>query len=200
MRKQLCVLMIVGATSAPVYAIENYIALEIGSGSYDISGSNPLRFSQLYSDSEDIGAYALKLGHYFSGDVRAYLFFQQINSARKTLIDNIGTTSIEINTQHFGIGLDYMYYFSPQLYLLTGGNLDLYSTDYEVVADGVEGRDTASGVAAGANLGLGYMFTERFSVELGYRYTYYNDNKSDDNSTLEISSNQIGYLNASYSF
>ncbi|WP_114786771.1 outer membrane beta-barrel protein [Vibrio tetraodonis] len=199
MRKKLCIFLIAGATSVPVYAIENYIALELGSGSYDISGT--LANSQIIKNLEDIGTYSIKGGHYFNDMLRVYLSFQQINSSETRFVSGSEVVATyEFNTRQYGIGADYLQYFSSQFYLLVGGNLDYYDSQFEINDNGELIDDNSTGLAFGANLGLGYKFTERFSMELGYRFTHYLDNETEDRTSLSFDGNQIGYLNASYSF
>ena len=133
--------------------------------------------------------------------LRVYLSFQQINSSETRFVSGSEVVATyEFNTRQYGIGADYLQYFSSQFYLLVGGNLDYYDSQFEINDNGELIDDNSTGLAFGANLGLGYKFTERFAMELGYRFTHYLDNETEDGTSLSFDGNQIGYLNASYSF
>ena len=208
MKKALLIAAVAATASMPSLAGENYVALELGYGKHSLSGDyTKSPFDKTADNLEDMGLFAIKAGHYFNKNVRAYGYLQGTASDKDT--DHFApgfALTTEIRTFEAGAGADYLHYFNDKFYALAGGNLGIYRTEVEGTLNTPFGnfndKDDNTGLAAGANIGLGYKFTENFSMELGYRYTHYfgNEFKVDGDEVLTIDGNQIGYLNASYSF
>ncbi|MYM57816.1 outer membrane beta-barrel protein [Vibrio sp. OCN044] len=202
MKKALLIAAVAASASMPSLANDNYIALEIGRGQHITSGDSSN--TQFGKDLEDMGQFSIKAGHYFDKNVRAYGYLQGAVSDEVTHIvihptDGIHSVKTQSTTVELGAGADYLHYINDQFYLLAGGNLGVYKSELEVSVDGLTLTEDNTGLAAGANLGLGYKFTERFGMELGYRYTHYFGNEFKDYG-FNIDGNQNAYLNASYSF
>ncbi|GLT16746.1 hypothetical protein GCM10007938_05220 [Vibrio zhanjiangensis] len=203
MKKALLIAAVAAATSMPSLANDNYVALELGKGQHTTSGL--LENTQIGEDLEEMGLFSIKGGHYFSKNVRAYGYLQGTASNETTYV-NVGLKT-QLTSGEFGAGADYLHYINDQFYLLAGGNLGVYKSELELSAYGATHTMDNTGLAAGANLGLGYKFTERFSMELGYRYTQYFGNEykfpvvgANIDADLNFDGYQVGYLNASYSF
>ncbi|NOH64440.1 outer membrane beta-barrel protein [Vibrio sp. RE88] len=199
MKKTLLLAATAALVSMPSLANENYIAVELGAGSYNTSGQDAN--SDFIND--DTGFISLKAGHYFSDNVRAYGYLQ--GGAESTIehqnISGYTYAKASITTHEFGAGADYLHNLTDKFYLLAGGNLGIYNSTYEVSALGLSKDSTNTGLAAGVNLGMGYNFTDNFSMELGYRHSRFfgNDHEVSD-IKLSVDASNTGYLNASYSF
>ncbi|MFY2509382.1 outer membrane beta-barrel protein [Vibrio pectenicida] len=199
MKKALLIAAIAATASMPSLAGENYVALELGAGKHTTSGN--LSDTKLGEDLENMGLFAIKGGHYFSKNVRAYGYLQGVASDEITYTLGANSFKTELTTGEIGAGADYLHYVNDQFYLLAGGNLGFYKTELKGTLNGLSATDDNTGLSTGINLGLGYKFTEHFGMELGYRYTHYFGNEfKAGGAELNFDGNQIGYLNASYSF
>ncbi|CAM2797785.1 outer membrane protein [Vibrio neptunius] len=199
MKKTLLVAASAALISMPSLANENYIAVELGAGSYTTSGQH----ANSYFINDDTGFLSLKGGHYFSNNVRAYGYLQAGAESSVEYQDILGSTFAKFSTttHEFGAGADYLHNLTDKFYLLTGGNLGIYNSTYEVSANGLSKDSTNTGLAAGVNLGLGYNFTDNFSMELGYRHSRFFGNDHEVGVIkLSVDASNTGYLNASYSF
>ncbi|WP_114786772.1 outer membrane beta-barrel protein [Vibrio tetraodonis] len=200
MKKALLIAAVAASTSMPSLANDNYVALELGKGEHITSGLTG--DSQIGEDLEEMRLFSIKFGHYFNKNVRAYGYLQGSASNETTYINTPGLLKTQLTSGEFGAGADYLHYINDQFYLLAGGNLGIYKSELEASNFGITATEDNTGLAAGANLGLGYKFTERFGMELGYRYTHYfgNEFKSQQFGNLNFDGFQAAYLNASYSF
>ncbi|MDA0119414.1 outer membrane beta-barrel protein [Vibrio sp. T11.5] len=199
MKKTLLVAASAALISMPSLANENYIAVELGLGSYTTSGQDAN--SDVIND--DTGFLSLKAGHYFSDNIRAYGYLQAGAESTIEYQNIFGYTYAKssITTHEFGAGADYLHNLTDKFYLLAGGNLGIYNSTYEVSEFGLSKDSTNTGLAAGVNLGMGYNFTDNFSMELGYRHSRFFGNDHEVGVIkLSVDASNTGYLNASYSF
>ncbi|RSD30774.1 outer membrane beta-barrel protein [Vibrio pectenicida] len=200
MKKALLIAAIAATASMPSLANDNYAALELGFGKYDTSGE----YGNNEAINKDTGLLALKFGHYFNPNVRAYGYIQTNGeSSTEYKVAGIKVAEFTIKSNEIGAGADYIHNVNEQFYLLAGGNLGVYKSEFEAKVPllGFNEDSSNTGLTAGANLGIGYKFTERFGMELGYRYSHYFDNEHKIGAAkANFDSTSIGYLNASYSF
>ena len=193
---------------APSFANQNYVALELGAGEYNMSGNLYDATKEHSKEIKETGLIALKAGRYLNENVRVYGYLQ---ANPGTEIDHTLNGHSIVKEKHdaaeLGAGADYLHHITKQFYLLSGANLGIYRDEMEYSFGGgaVKEKDKNTGAVLGANLGMGYHFTERFSMELGYRYSHYINNEHDfgedgDKATINFDSSHVGYLNASYAF
>lgn len=197
MKKALLIAAVAAATSMPSLANDNYVALELGAGRYDTSGTN----GNSDTINKDTGLLALKLGHYLNPNVRAYGYIQTNGESTTEIINPYGAKIAEfsVSSNEIGAGADYIHNVNKQFYLLAGGNLGVYKSEVEAKVGFVSADSSNTDLTAGVNLGMGYQFTDSFGMELGYRYSKYFGNDH-DKFEVNYDSTSIGYLNASYSF
>ncbi|ERB64502.1 porin family protein [Vibrio coralliilyticus] len=205
MKKTLLLAATAALVSMPSLADQSYVALELGGGSYTTSGQDSS--ASAYQDIEDTGFLSLKGGYYFNKNLRAYGYIQT-NGESSVEYQTFGITVAKaaISSNEIGAGADYLHNVTEQFYLLAGANLGVYKSELELSAMGVTPADSSNtGLTAGLNLGLGYHFTDNFSMELGYRHSQYFSNEhklnfSGNNIEVNFDASNTGYLNASYSF
>ncbi|NRF17019.1 outer membrane protein [Vibrio coralliilyticus] len=205
MKKTLLLAATAALVSMPSLADQSYVALELGGGSYTTSGQDSS--ASAYQDIEDTGFLSLKGGYYFNKNLRAYGYIQT-NGESSVEYQTFGITVAKaaISSNEIGAGADYLHNVTEQFYLLAGANLGVYKSELELSAMGVTPADSSNtGLTAGLNLGLGYHFTDNFSMELGYRHSQYFSNEhklnfGGNNIEVNFDASNTGYLNASYSF
>ncbi|AIU66107.1 outer membrane beta-barrel protein [Vibrio coralliilyticus] len=205
MKKTLLLAATAALVSMPSLADQSYVALELGGGSYTTSGQDSS--ASAYQDIEDTGFLSLKGGYNFNKNLRAYGYIQT-NGESSVEYQTFGITVAKaaISSNEIGAGADYLHNVTEQFYLLAGANLGVYKSELELSAMGVTPADSSNtGLTAGLNLGLGYHFTDNFSMELGYRHSQYFSNEhklnfSGNNIEVNFDASNTGYLNASYSF
>ena len=128
---------------------------------------------------------------------------------RRALGVEVKVAEFSLTTYEAGLGGDYLHHFTNRFYAIAGANIGVYKSKLEVEASNalVGGRGvfkeefSNTGVSAGANLGLGYAFTDQFGMEIGYRHTHFFGNDFEfEGATLEFESSNVGYLNFNYKF
>ena len=189
MKKALLIAAVAASASMPSLANDTYFALELGAGKYDYSGK--AADTKTAKEVDDMGVFGLKVGHYLNQNVRAYGYLQL------SVSDEYFHT--DVTTREAGAGADYLHYVSDKFYLLAGGNLGYQKTLVENDLPLIGYKEDNTGVVAGANLGLGYKFTDNFGMELGYRYSHYFSNEIKD-IELNVDGTNVAYLNANFSF
>ncbi|WP_341660536.1 outer membrane beta-barrel protein [Vibrio sp.] len=192
MKKALLIAAIAASASMPSLASDTYFALELGAGKYDYSGEGS--DTKAAKETENMGVFGLKIGHYLNQNVRAYGYTQLSVSDEYNHLD--------VTTREVGAGADYLHYVNNNFYLLAGGNLGYQKTVVEHDASAHSFKYDNTGVVAGANLGLGYKFTENFGMELGYRHSHYfsNELKGESIYDTKVDATNIAYLNANFAF
>ena len=196
---------------APSFANQNYVALELGAGKYNIKDREEYK-----EDIEKASTLALKAGHYLNDNLRVYGYLQaNLGKDSDFKVEDLGLT-INIQEEHksaeLGAGADYVHNLTSDLYLLGGANLGIYKDKYKATVNVAQvpgvvtsSEDSHTGAVLGANLGMGYHFTKNFSMEVGYRYSHYMGNEHEidlagEKVTMDFESSHMGYLNASYAF
>ena len=194
---------------APSFANQNYMALELGAGEYNMSGNLYDATKKHSKEIKETGLIGLKAGRYLNENIRVYGYLQ---ANPGTEIDHLGydgrsSVKEKHDAAELGAGADYLHHITKQFYLLSGANLGIYRDEMEYSFDGgaVKAKDKNTGAVLGANLGMGYHFTEQFSMELGYRYSHYINNEHDfyingQKATINFDGSHVGYVNASYLF
>ena len=181
------------------YADDTYIALELGSGSYSISGKNSE--NKFIQDLKDIGVINLKIGQISDENYRYYGYIQHGGHNSSELVVN-GTTLYKLKfvTYELGLGADYVHELNDQFYLTAGANLGVYNSDLEYTYFNTTSSSN-TGLSTGLGLGLGLEVTDHFGIELGYRYTHFfsNEHKT-DSYDVSFDASNIGYLNLNYKF
>ncbi|MCG7491216.1 porin family protein [Vibrio sp. Of14-4] len=185
MKKALLIAAVAASASMPSLANDTYFALELGAGKYDYSGKTASAAKEI----DDMGVFGMKVGHYLNQNVRGYGYLQLSVSDEYLHTD--------VTTREAGIGADYLHYVNDKFYLLAGGNLGYQKTVVENDVVGLKRDNT--GLAAGANLGLGYKFTDNFGMELGYRHNQYFSNEIKE-IELNVDATDIAYINANFAF
>ncbi|EFP97150.1 outer membrane protein [Vibrio caribbeanicus] len=187
------------------YANDTYIAVELGGGSYNISGEDSnAKFAR---DLEDVGFLNIKLGQSLNEGFRYYGYIQHGGDTTvKYTYNNVDVFDYNLTTYEFGLGGDYIHDITDKFYALGGVNLGLYKSNFEISFIGLPTEDSSNtGMAAGLNLGLGYSFTEHFGIELGYRHTRFSSNKHEIKKSgydvdLSFDATNMAYLNLNYTF
>ena len=202
--KKLTLVALATLSALPAYANQTYIAAEIGGGSYDTSGifSENNFTNDVIDDLEEFGFLNIKVGQMLNENVRYYGYFQfESSEADKTI--GLNRLDVTLDTYQAGLGADYLHHFTNRFYAIAGANVGYYKTEAEVEQNGSGNVDDSnSGVAAGANLGLGYAFTDQFGMEVGYRHTRFFGNEFEEAGVtlLEVESANMGYVNFNYKF
>lgn len=208
MRKHLIVVATAAIVSLPAFANTPYVAVELAAGSYNTSVTDAE--DKMVADKLDnAGSFAIKAGSYVNDDVRVYGYLQYNGENELTITDPIENEKVKFNLEgyQFGVGSDYVYRIDNSFYVLAGGSLGFYQSELEtsVTISGFGTGTTTSknsGLTYGLNAGLGYMFTDHFGMEAGYRFNYYsgNEHKVSDEPLAKFSSSNQGYINATYKF
>lgn len=203
--KKLTLVALATLFALPAYANQTYIATELGGGSYDTSGA--FTGDKVIDDLEEFGFLNIKVGQMLNENVRYYGYLQFGNSEVE---ERSGFDRLDLNldTYQIGLGGDYLHHFTNRFYAIAGANVGYYNHKIEIdafIPSSLVAVDTDisnSGVAAGANLGLGYTFTDQFGMEVGYRHTHFFGNEFERNGVtlLEIESSNTGYVNFNYKF
>ncbi|NOI60078.1 outer membrane protein [Vibrio coralliilyticus] len=205
MKKTLLLAATAALVSMPSLADQSYVTLELGGGSYTTSGKDSS--DRLVQEIEDTRFLRLKGGYYFNKNLRAYGYIQA-NGETSVEYKESGAVlaKLAISSNEIGAGADYLHNVNEQFYLLAGANLGVYESELEFsVRNNTTVDNSNTGLTAGLNLGLGYYFTDNFSMELGYRHSQYFNNEhklisGGENNEVNFDASNTGYLNASYSF
>ena len=181
------------------YANDTYIAVELGSGSYSISGTDSER--KFIQDLKDIGVINLKIGQSSDENYRYYGYIQHGgHNSSELIVNGITQFKYKFVTYELGFGADYVHELNDQFYLTAGANLGVYNSDFEYTVSNA--RSTSNtGLSTGLGLGLGLEVTDHFGIELGYRYTHFfsNEHKT-DLYDVSFDASNMGYLNLNYKF
>lgn len=205
MKKTLLLAATAALVSMPSLADQSYVTLELGGGSYTTSGqdSNLRGFEEI----EDTRFLRLKGGYYFNKNLRAYGYIQANGESSVEYHESgVMLAKSVISSNEVGAGADYLHNVNEQFYLLAGANLGVYESELELSGhERTKVNNSNTGLTAGLNLGLGYYFTDNFSMELGYRHSQYFNNEhklifGGENNEVNFDASNTGYLNASYSF
>lgn len=208
MRKHLIIAATAAVVSLPTLANSPYIAVELAGGSYNTSVSDA-EDKVIVDKLDNAGSFAIKAGSYVNDQVRVYGYLQYNGQNELTFTDPFEGDQLKFKLEgyQFGAGSDYVYHIDKSFYVLAGGSLGFYSSELETTAVvfGQEvGRVTSknTGLTYGLNAGLGYMFTEHFGMEAGYRFNYFvgNEHKMDGEPLAKFGSSNQGYINATYKF
>ena len=181
------------------YADDTYIALELGSGSYSISGKNSE--NKFIQDLKDIGVINLKIGQISDENYRYYGYIQHGgHNSSELIVNGITQFKLKFVTYELGLGADYVHELNDQFYLTAGANLGVYNSDLEYTYFNTTSSSN-TGLSTGLGLGLGLEVTDHFGIELGYRYTHFfsNEHKT-DSYDVSFDASNIGYLNLNYTF
>lgn len=208
MRKHLLIAATAAVVSLPSFANSPYVAVELAGGAYNTSVSEAE--DQTIADNLDnAGAIAIKAGSYLNDNVRVYGYLQYNGESELTYIDPFAAevAKFRLEGYQFGAGTDYVYHLDNSFYLLAGGSLGFYQSELETSVN-ISGLNIAtttsknSGLTYGLNAGMGYMFTDHFGMEAGYRFNYYsgNEHKIGNEPLAKFNSSNQGYINATYKF
>ncbi|NVD07225.1 porin family protein [Vibrio sp. JPW-9-11-11] len=208
MRKHLLIAATAAVVSLPTFANSPYVAVELAGGRYNTSVADPAA-KEITDNLDNAGALAIKAGSYLNENVRVYGYLQYNGKNELTYLDLFDgdRTKFQLEGYQFGAGSDYVYHLNNNFYLLAGGSVGFYQSELEtsVTIPGF-GTDTTasknSGLTYGLNAGMGYMFTDHFGLEAGYRFNYYsgNEHKVGDEPLAKFNSSNQGYINATYKF
>ncbi|MCG9649853.1 outer membrane beta-barrel protein [Vibrio brasiliensis] len=208
MRKHLLIAATAAVVSLPSFANSPYVAVELAGGAYNTSVSEAE--DQTIADKLDnAGALAIKAGAYLNDNVRVYGYLQYNGESELTYTNPFGGDQAKFNLEgyQFGAGSDYVYHLNNNFYLLAGGSVGFYQSELEtsVTLSGFGTGTTTSknsGLTYGLNAGMGYMFTDHFGMEAGYRFNYYsgNEHKIGNEPLAKFNSSNQGYINATYKF
>lgn len=208
MRKHLLIAATAAFVSLPSFANSPYVAVELAAGTYNTSVADPAG-KHITDNLDNAGALAIKAGSYLNDNVRVYGYLQYNGQSELIYLDPFDGdhTKFQLEGYQFGAGGDYVYHLNNSFYLLAGGSLGFYQSELEtsMTISGL-GTDTTtsknSGLTYGLNAGMGYMFTDHFGMEAGYRFNYYSDNehKIGNEPLAKFNSSNQGYINATYKF
>ena len=202
--KKLTLVALATLFALPAYANQTYIAAELGGGSYSMSGN--ASDDRLLKELDEVNFLNIKLGQMLNENVRYYGYLQHggdttVTEKINTPFGKLVTKEFNLTTYEAGLGGDYLYHFTNQFYAIAGANVGVYKSELEVEFKGHNKDLSNTGLSAGANLGLGYAFTDHFGMEIGYRHTHFFGNDFEfEGATLEFESSNVGYLNFNYKF
>ncbi|WP_425666006.1 outer membrane beta-barrel protein [Vibrio tubiashii] len=208
MRKQLLIAATAAVVSLPTFANSPYIAVELAGGKYSTSAADA-ESKTVVDKLDNAGSFAIKGGSYLTENVRVYGYLQYNGESELSIIDTEENAQVkfQLDGYQFGAGSDYVYHIDKSFYVLAGGSLGYYNSELETKvtpAMGLSASTTSknSGLTYGLNAGLGYMFTDHFGMEAGYRFNYFtgNEHKVDDEVLGKFKSSNQGYINATYKF
>lgn len=205
MRKHLLIAATVAVVSLPTFANSPYVAVELAAGAYNTSVADPAG-KQITDNLDYAGALAIKAGSYLNANIRVYGYLQHNGQSEVIYLDPIDGdhTKYQLEGYQFGAGSDYVYHLNNRFYLLAGGSLGFYQSELETSFTKSVATMTSknSGLTYGLTAGLGYMFTDHFGMEAGYRFNYYsgNEHKVGDEPLAKFNSSNQGYINATYKF
>ena len=208
MRKHLLIAATAAVVSLPSFANSPYVAVELAGGAYNTSVSEA-EDQTIVDKLDNAGALAIKAGAYLNDNVRVYGYLQYNGESELTYTDPFDGDQAKFTLEgyQFGAGSDYVYRLNNNVYLLAGGSVGFYQSELEtsVTMSGFGTGTTTSknsGLTYGLNAGLGYMFTDHFGMEAGYRFNYYsgNEHKIGNEPLAKFNSSNQGYINATYKF
>ncbi|WP_339386937.1 outer membrane beta-barrel protein [Vibrio caribbeanicus] len=192
----------------PAYANQTYIAAELGKGSYSMSGNAAKHES--FNDLDNVGFLNIKLGQMLNENVRYYGYLQHGGDTTSEVTYLDAKTKSNLKTYELGLGGDYLYHFTNQFYAIAGANLGMYKSHLKLDIEFPNKvnrtllNKSNKGITTGANLGLGYTFTDHFGMEIGYRYTHFFGNdysvELDKKYEMQFDASHMGYLNLNYKF
>ncbi len=208
MRKHLLIAATAAVVSLPTFANLPYIAVELAGGKYNTSEADA-ESKTIVDKLDNAGSLAIKGGSYLTENVRVYGYVQYNGESELTMTDpeDGDQAKFHLDGYQFGAGSDYVYHIDKSFYVLAGGSLGYYNSELETKVTPVGGMSASvtsknSGLTYGLNAGLGYMFTEHFGMEAGYRFNYFtgNEHKVGDEALGKFKSSNQGYINATYKF
>ena len=204
--KKLTLVALATLFALPAYANQTYIAADLGGGSYDMSGN--ISDAEIVDDLDEFGFLNIKVGQMINDNVRYYGYLQRsgaegIETKRRFLGVEVKLAEFNLTTYEAGLGGDYLHHFTNRFYAIAGANIGVYRSKLEadVIFENVHVDMSNTGLSTGANLGLGYAFTDQFGMEVGYRHTHFFGNDFEfKGRTLEFESSNVGYVNFNYKF
>ncbi|MCY9845363.1 outer membrane beta-barrel protein [Vibrio caribbeanicus] len=202
--KKLTLVALATLFALPAYANQTYIAAELGGGSYSMSGN--ASDNRILKELDVVGFLNIKLGQMLNENVRYYGYLQHggdttVTEKIDTPLGELKTKEANLTTYEAGLGGDYLHNFTNQFYAIAGANIGMYKSKLEVKILNFNTDYSNTGLSAGANLGLGYAFTDHFGMEIGYRHTHFFGNDfSDQGITVNFDASNMGYLNLNYKF
>ncbi|MCG9576795.1 porin family protein [Vibrio tubiashii] len=208
MRKHLLIAATTAVVSLPTFANSPYVAVELAGGKYNTSEADA-ESKTIVDKLDNAGSFAIKGGSYLTENVRVYGYLQYNGESELTITDpeDGDQLKFQLDGYQFGAGSDYVYHIDKSFYVLAGGSLGYYHSELETKVTPVGGMSASvtsknSGLTYGLNAGLGYMFTEHFGMEAGYRFNYFagNEHKVGDEALGKFKSSNQGYINATYKF
>ncbi|WCP70258.1 outer membrane beta-barrel protein (plasmid) [Vibrio tubiashii] len=126
----------------------------------------------------------LHSGYYLSEQLRAYGYIQRNVTIKNTLLDSTGGQTLKYSGYQLGAGMDYRYSLTANLYGYLGVELGVLSNKIRYTALNKTHTDSRTTLVLGSKIGLGYQFTETWTVEGGLKIdrpssdTLHVDNKS----------------------
>ncbi|WP_327795908.1 outer membrane beta-barrel protein [Vibrio anguillarum] len=183
---------------APFASAAPYIGLEFGAGGTNATGLHADE-KAAQDELEKVGQFKLYGVKYIKDNLRSYFFYQGVASPE---VKQNGLDLQNESTQ-FGLGLDYLHYFSGKFYGLAGVSVGYHNSEFtlSIPSDSFSMNAKDSGMMYEASLGLGYRFGNHFSMEGGYRYGFYEQKFAlAEEGTITLKNPSLIYLGFGYKF
>ncbi|TFH89495.1 outer membrane beta-barrel protein [Vibrio ouci] len=138
----------------------------------------------------------LQYGYYVYEDVRAYGFVQR-NTTQKKQVDD---KHVKYGGYQFGGGADYLFDFSPNLYGYVGGELSVMKNRVTYNLE-ESGKTKKTSVVFGTKAGLGYQFSDAFTIEGGVKFDHPSSSQIKlGNESLRLSHGAAVFTSLNYRF
>ncbi|WP_394127649.1 outer membrane beta-barrel protein [Vibrio hepatarius] len=205
MRKHLLIAAATAVVSLPSFANSPYIAVELAGGKYNTSTSVPSDDAIIH-DMDEVGSLAVKGGFIINDNFRSYGYFQFDAESEYTQSMLLESETFTLNGHQLGLGADYTYNLTSNLYLLAGARIGYYKSELELehrlLNSTSKITSSNSGVTYGLNTGVGYMFTNKLGMEAGYRYSYFvgNEHKFGNAEFGTFKESNIAFINGIFKF
>lgn len=205
MRKHLLIAAATAVVSLPSFANSPYIAVELAGGKYNTSTSVPSDDAIIH-DMDTVGSLAVKGGFIINDNFRSYGYFQFDTESEYIHNSQLWSDTYTLNSHQLGLGADYTYNLTNNLYLLAGARIGYYQSELELVErvlnSSFKTTSSNSGATYGLNTGIGYMFTSKFGMEAGYRYNYFvgNEHKLGNAEFGTFKESNIAFINGIFKF
>nr|WP_045625606.1 outer membrane beta-barrel protein [Vibrio parahaemolyticus] len=192
MKKFIAVLALTSAFQA--YAQDYELSLSLGKYNFSNAGND---IESSFKKPANIDLSFGKIFSQDSGELKVYGLIDFANVEKSESILEV-SKKLERTIKIFGIGSSYKYGITDDWFIKGGLEVGRYK-DKAVKSNSIEGKesDSNSGAVYSAILSTGYDISDSWSLETGYKYSYFSKNKFED---VDFRKSGNIFIGASYRF
>ncbi|ENB4326684.1 outer membrane beta-barrel protein [Vibrio vulnificus] len=192
MKKIIAVLALTSAFQ--VYAQDYELSLSFGKYNFSNAGNG---IDSTFKKPANMDLSFGKIFHQDSGDLKVYGLIDVAHAEKSESMLGV-SSSFERTIKVFGIGSSYKYGITDDWFIKGGLEVGRYK-DKAVAKNSITGKesDSNSGAVYSAILSTGYDISESWSLETGYKYSYFSKNKFED---VDFRKSGNIFVGASYRF